>query len=151
MGASGSSSLGSLTEKVKRAFAGLPGDLRKTLYMDSAVKSLDGPVVELCDLIQAELSRHPDYANRSAVRDVLKSLRSVESSIQLLITASREYATSRNLAEKHEIQEAWMHRKERLVDQADSCAESLDVVLAFADQLASRPSVGESDGGKIAG
>jgi hypothetical protein len=66
--------------------------------------------------------------------------------MQLLITASNEYVTTRDLAEKHEIQETWIKRKNTLLDQADLCAESLDVVLAFADDLDLRASKSETGG-----
>ncbi len=102
-------------------------------------------------MIQEGLSHDPYYTNKTAVRGALSSLRSVEGSIQLLITASNEYVSSRNLAEKHEIQDTWINRKNRLVDQADLCAESLDVVLAFADDLDSQASTGEPGEGTKAG
>jgi hypothetical protein len=102
-------------------------------------------------MVQRGLSHDPYYTNKSAMRGALSSLRSVEGSIQLLITASDEYARTRNLADKHEIQDTWIKRKNRLVDQSDLCVESLDVVLAFADHLDSRAYTSEPGGGTKAG
>lgn len=135
MGAPDSPSFRALADDVKKALAGLEVNLRKSPYMDKAVKPLHPSVANLCDMIQAELSDHPDYVNKSAVRGALNSLRSVEGSIQLLITASNEYRAAGNLAEKHQIQDTWIVRKNRLVNEADLCAEILGVVLAFADHL----------------
>jgi predicted S18 family serine protease len=146
MGTPESSSLKALAEDVKRALVGLPANLRRSLYKDNAVKSLSTPVAKLDDMIQKELSRDPYYANKSAVRSALSSLRKVQGTIQLLMTASAEYATSRTLAEKHENQETWIDRRNRLMDQADLCAESLEVVLAFADDLESPESTSEPRG-----
>ena len=151
MGTPGSPSLRTLTEDVKRELVGLPANLRKSLYMDNAVRSLYPSVTTLCDMIQNELSRDPYYTNTSAVRGALSSLRSVEGSIELLMTASNEYATARNLAVKHEIQDTWINRKNSLMDQADLCAESLDVVLTLADDLDSRASTSGPKGGTKAG
>ncbi|HZC61332.1 MAG TPA: hypothetical protein VE464_06795 [Streptosporangiaceae bacterium] len=151
MGTPDSSSLSTLTEDVKRDLVGLSANLRKSLYKDSAVKTLYTSVIKLGGMIQKELSHDPYYTNRNAVRGALSSLRSVEGSIQLLITASNEYVSSRDLAEKHEIQDTWINRKNRLLDQADLCAESLDVVLAFADDLGSQASTGEPGEGTKAG
>lgn len=151
MDAPDSSSLRTLTEDVKRELVGLPANLRKSFYKDNAVKSLHASVTKLCDMIQKETSHDPYRANASAVRGALSSLRTVEGSIELLTTASNEYATSRNLAEKHEIQDTWIKRKNRLEDQSDLCAESLDVVVAFADYLDSRASTSEPGRGTKAG
>jgi hypothetical protein len=143
MGARDSSSLRTLTEDVQKELVGLPANLRKSLYMDNAVSSLYPSVAKLGDMIQKELRRNPYYTNRKAVTGALNSLRSVEGTIELLITASKEYATARDLAEKHEIQDTWINRKNRLVNQADLCAISLDVVLALADELDSRAPTSE--------
>jgi hypothetical protein len=142
-----SANLKDLATAVKTDLGSLSANLRENPYKDNAVESLYPSVSTLDDMLQKELERDPYYTSMKAVRDALSSLRSVEGSIQLLITASSEYATSRNLAEKHEIQDTWMDRKIRLLDQADLCAASLDVVLAFADHLDSLTSTSEPAGG----
>ena len=66
--------------------------------------------------------------------------------MQLLITASNEYARSQNIDERHKIEETWVNRELRLVEQADLCTQSLEVLLAFADSLDS--SAGRSEPGE---
>lgn len=143
-------SLSDLTDDVQRGLVGLEADLTKSPYKANAVRPLHDSVIELVGMIQKQLSLHPDHPNRSGVRDALSSLRSVEGSMQLLITASDEYLATRNPAERHEIQDTWIARKTRLADQADLCAASLDIVMAFADNLDSPASSGESRGGTTA-
>jgi hypothetical protein len=138
MGTPASSHLETLTKGVKVDLAGLYANLRKSPYKDNAVKSLNDAVIRLCDLIQEELSNHQQHPHESGVRGVLSSLRSVQGSMQLLITASKEYARTRNIDEKHKIEETWVNRELRLVEQADLCVRSLDVVLAFSDDLDSQ-------------
>lgn len=151
MGTPNPPSLGSLTGDVKRALANLYANLRKSVYRDNAVKLLHASVIDLHDRIQAELSNNPYHPNKGAVRNALKSLRSVEGSIRLLISCSSEYATSDNPAAKREIQETWMNHRNKLLDQAESCAEGLDVVLAFADDLDSPGLMGEPGRGSKSG
>ena len=143
MGEPQSPSLTTLTEEVRSGLFGLYANLRRNPYKANVVRPLHASAMKLCDIIQEELSRNPYHPNKRAIRDALSSLRSVEGSIQLLITASDEYSRSTDLAEKHLIQNTWTDRKDRLVGQAEPCAESLDVVLAFADDLDSQASTGE--------
>jgi hypothetical protein len=134
-----------LTDDVKSELAGLYKKLRRSPYRDDAVQSLHVAVTQLCDLIQEEISNYPGHALERGVRQALSSLRSVEGCMQLLKTVSTEYKTAQDITEKHQIQETWVDRELRLVDQADLCARSLDIVGSFADDIA-RPTVSSDSG-----
>src|SRR5690349_10826176 len=103
-----SPSLKTLTEDVKRGLADLYANLRKSPYKDNAVKSLNLAVIQLCDLIREELSNRPRHPLERGVRQALSSLRSVQGSMQLIISVSKDYATTQDIDEKHKHEEVWI-------------------------------------------
>jgi hypothetical protein len=144
-------SLRALTEDVQQGLGELEANLTRSPYKANSVKPLHASVIDLIAVIKQKLSLHPHHPNETAVRRALSSLRSVEGSMQLVITASEEYLAQGNPTEKRKIEVTWINRKTRLAGQADLCAASLEMVLAFADDLDSPASSGESGRGTTAG
>lgn len=135
MDASDSSSLGELVENVKNALFHLPEALDDGPSVNGAEVSVLAAVRNLGRVLSTILFTDSDNVHSEALRLTLSSLRAVEGSTQLLIAASQEYEQCNDRTERHEIEDTWMGRKIRLLDQTVLCYAPLEALLGVVDTL----------------
>jgi hypothetical protein len=140
-------SLRALAESVKYALFQLPEDLDDGPSVGGAEVSVLTAVSKLCKMLDTILFSDPENVNSSALRLTLSSLRTVEGSMQLLISASQEYDSCNDRTGRHAIEDTWMGRKIRLLDQMVLCYAPLEALLGVVDTFGLQPGGKKSDEG----
>jgi hypothetical protein len=144
-------SLRVLAQSVKEALFNLPEDLDDGPSVGGPEVSVLTAVRELSKMLDTILYSDPANGNGSALRLTLSSLRAVEGSMQLLIAASQEYDSCNDRIGRHDIEDTWMGRKIRLLDQMVLCYGPLEALLGVVDTLGLQSGGKESDEGMGAG
>lgn len=151
MGTPEPSSLRALTENVRRALFQLPENLDDGPSAGGAEVSVLAAVRKLSKMLNTILFSDPGGVHSSALALTLSSLRTVEGSLQLLISASQEYDSCNDRTGRHEIEGTWMSRKIQLLDQTVLCYAPLEALLGVVDTLGLQPGGEKSDEGTGAG